>query len=132
MVRMEHTMETPIKSSTHRIIKAIYSREVLFAVPKEWELDDISVKWNDLFYKGDNEECPSFEFEEDYKYPNEVVEEVELDIEDYFDCESESECDTEREYCPYCSKKLTEKTFMYNKDCVCLKCHTEMKKMFEE
>jgi len=87
-VRMENTMETPIKSSTHKIINAVYTKDVVYAIPKEWELDDISIHYGDLYYKDNKQECKKVGLDIP-PIPQDIVEDDDFHIEEYFKCESD-------------------------------------------
>jgi hypothetical protein len=80
---------TTMNSETHKVITAtFFTPEYHYAVPIEWELKDIDVKWGRLYYKGEQKEVPMQESEVDLKYPTEINEN-EYDLEQFFDCEEE-------------------------------------------
>jgi len=85
-----------MNSETHKVIIATYSQEVLYAVPIDWDIKDIIIKYGELFYKEEKKDVPEKQLEVDYKYPNQF-EDWEVDIEDYFDCEEEEEDESEDE-----------------------------------
>ena len=58
-----------------------------FKVPKDWKLEDIDVTWGQLSYKGDDQEVPKYQGEEDVKYPVEVTERDDMDLSMFYDCE---------------------------------------------
>jgi DNA-directed RNA polymerase subunit RPC12/RpoP len=93
-----------MNSKTHKIITATYPKEFLYAVPIEWDIEEISIKYGTISYKGEEQDVPEEEYEGDYKYPDKI-EESELDLEDYFDCEEEEE-EEERYYCCDCGVEL--------------------------
>ena len=72
---------------THKIIAATYEpKKEMFCVPKDWNVDDIVIKWGVLYYKGEEVEgnCPVHVFEDIEKIPLEI--EDTDDYDDYFDC----------------------------------------------
>jgi hypothetical protein len=78
--------ETPkMNGETHKVIRAVYTTYQLFAVPKDWEMDDISVKYSTLYYK--DEVVGGVLPELDMKYADDLTEEDFEDYECYFDCE---------------------------------------------
>jgi len=84
-----------MNSNTHKIISAYYRKEALYAVPIEWDIEEISIKYGTIYYKGEEQDVPEEEYVGDYKYPDKI-EESELDLEDYFDCEEEEEEEEEK------------------------------------
>jgi len=85
-------MATKMNSKTHKVISATYTYEYLYAVPIDWDVKDITMRYGELFYKQEKKDVPKEEYEPDMKYPNQI-EDADVDIEDYFDCEEEEEED---------------------------------------
>tara|TARA_R110000822_G_scaffold78584_2_gene188283 strand:+ start:1105 stop:1335 length:231 start_codon:yes stop_codon:yes gene_type:complete len=76
-----------MNNTTHKVITATYTaRELVFAIPIDWKIEDIYVRYDNLYYKDVRQDIPVQEFEGDCKRPK--IEEEDLDeYEDYFDCE---------------------------------------------
>lgn len=75
-----------MNSETHKVIVATYCTEVVYAIPKDWKLDDLFVRWGKLYHKGEIVNVPMAEVELDSKFPQDL-EESSYDLEGYFDCE---------------------------------------------
>ena len=69
---------------------ASYTSEVYYKIPADWQLDDISIKWGQLFYQGELKKVPKCEFETDHKRPDEIIISNDEFL-DYFDCEEPEE-----------------------------------------
>lgn len=84
-------MASKMNNNTHKVIVAQYTTYQYWAVPIDWELDECSVKYDNLFYK---DHCLDGVRDEnvDYKYPDGDLREEELeDYSMFFDCEEEDE-----------------------------------------
>ena len=132
-----------MNSKTHKIITATYPKEFLYAVPIEWDIEEISIKYGTISYKGEEQDVPEEEYEGDYKYPDKI-EESELDLEDYFDCEEEEEedlckkcedincCTKDELICCMCCELL--KCDMFSQNCgkclkpMCMDCDNDERK----
>jgi hypothetical protein len=80
-----------MNSKTHKIISATYTTYTLYAVPIDWDVEDIYIKYGSLFYKQEEQyDVPNDTPEPDGKYPSRI-EEGEFDLEDYFDCDEDAE-----------------------------------------
>jgi hypothetical protein len=96
-----------MNSKTHKIISATYTSECLYAVPIDWDVEDIIIKYGNLFYKQEQKDVSKEEYEPDWKYPNQI-EDTDLDLEDYFECEEASDEEEEESdeevncLCPNC------------------------------
>ena len=117
-----------MNSKTNKIISATYTSEYLYAVPIDWEIEDIIIKYGNLYYKQEEQNVKKEEYEPDWKYPNQI-EDTDLDLEDYFECEEASEEEEERycdnEDCPYggyCYDEVKEK--FKGKPYICVGCST--------
>jgi len=113
-------MSTKMNSKTHKIITATYyPAERHFVVPIDWEIDDISIKYDHVYYKKEFQEAPVYEMETDEKYPEKIEEGDWEDLAGYFSCceseeEEEEECDDcegkcradETEKCDNCAVEL--------------------------
>jgi len=109
-----------MNSKTHKIITATYyPAERHFVVPIDWEIDDISIKYDHVYYKKEFQEAPVYEMETDEKYPEKIEEGDWEDLAGYFSCceseeEEEEECDDcegkcradETEKCDNCAVEL--------------------------
>lgn len=79
-------------------VTATYSLESTFMIPKAWKKEDYYIKWDRLFYKGEEMDYKIQDAEDDseaYKRPSNVTitENGEMfDCEYFFDCE---ECEQE-------------------------------------
>ena len=80
----------PIKSSTHKIIKATYIFDQLYAVPNSWSIDDIYIRYGTIYYKDvDVEKYIKVEEREgDREYPEKIQDDGN-ELDEYFDCEEE-------------------------------------------
>ena len=96
--------EPKMNSKTHKVISATYTNEWLYAVPIDWAVEDIIIKYGELFYKQEKKHVPHKEYEPDYKYPDQI-EDADVDIENYFDCEEEDSSSEEEEECDDCEGK---------------------------
>jgi hypothetical protein len=61
-------------------------------IPKAWNKEDYHIKWDTLYYKGEEMDFKIIDTEDDheaYKRPSdeEDLEEGDYDPDDYFDCE---------------------------------------------
>jgi hypothetical protein len=80
-----------MNSNTHKVITATYyPREVLYAVPIDWDVNDVKIRYREVYYKGELQYPPEFEVEYDDKIPNKITEE-DYELEQFFDCEDEDE-----------------------------------------
>mgnify|MGYP003669297851 FL=1 len=117
----------PIKSSTHKIIKATYIFDQLYAVPNSWSIDDIYIRYGTIYYKGVDVEkyIKEYECEGDRKYPEKIQDDEYFELDDYFDCEEEENgsylclsCEQEEEIpkCITCNKKNASIKDFYEED----------------
>lgn len=95
---LKGTLEGRIKMAlpskkTHKIILATYAREVLYAVPNDWEVEDIKIRDGILYLEEEAQDVPKFELD-----PERVPEKIEHadwepydEIDVWFDCEDEEE-----------------------------------------
>jgi hypothetical protein len=128
-------MSTKMNSKTHKIITATYyPAERQFVVPIDWDIEDISVKYDQVYYKKEFQEVPVYEMETDEKYPEKIEEGDWEDLAGYFSCceseeeeESSEEEQEEREYtieiqvcglgyCRYYDKEDRDKYVVYCKN----------------
>ena len=85
-----------MNSKTHKIVTAIYHPPIQhFVVPIDWDIKDINVKWDNIYYKSFiKKEIPSYT-EDDYEDENipQTIEEGDWkEVVNYFSCcESEEE-----------------------------------------
>ena len=71
---------TPINEKTHKIIMATYHpTQHFFAVPIDWNMSDVYVKYGTVYYKNEEVNVKNQLIEGDYKRPYEV------DVVDYDD-----------------------------------------------
>lgn len=75
-----------MNAETHKVIRAVYTHYQFFAVPKEWEMDEIGVKYNTLYYK-DEEVEGVLDADDGMKYPDDITEEDFDEYNDFFDCD---------------------------------------------
>jgi hypothetical protein len=79
------------KDETHKIVTAEYDGpDIMYCVPKDWDLEDIEVRWGIFYYKGVEQELPQRVIEPDGKRPKWIHIE-DYDVSDYFDCEDADE-----------------------------------------
>tara|TARA_R110000772_G_scaffold57985_1_gene131222 strand:+ start:194 stop:430 length:237 start_codon:yes stop_codon:yes gene_type:complete len=58
-----------------RVIEAVYQSETLYEIPDEWDIDDVNIKYGELYYKGVLQEgIKNVELEGDQKYPIKIME----------------------------------------------------------
>lgn len=81
----------PIKKETHMTLNAIYEpRLIYFIVPKHWNLDEIDVRYDIIYYKGVNvnDYLKRWDIEHESKFPEQII--VDDDggwMDEYYDCE---------------------------------------------
>jgi hypothetical protein len=63
----------------------------MYAVPIDWDVKDITIRYGRVFYKGTEVELKSVEIEGGMKYPSTIEETDEYDLEEYFECEEAEE-----------------------------------------
>lgn len=79
-------LKKQVSIETHKAIVATYSSisETIFAVPIEWKLEDVVIKYDCIYYKGIEQfHLQKVINESDKKYPADIIED---DLEIYFDC----------------------------------------------
>ena len=125
-----------MNSKTHKIITS--TTDTLYAVPIDWEVKDIKIKYGNLFYKQEEQyDVPNEEREPDDKYHNQI-EDFGGNLEDYFSCEEEEEDDwhtEEEEEKPICCVGCGQKgIFPENRDgdTMCVSCHSDGEEEEEE
>ena len=58
-----------------KVIEAVYETETLYEIPDEWDIDDVYIKYGQIYYKGVLQEgIKNVELESDQKYPSEIKE----------------------------------------------------------
>ena len=58
-----------------RVIEVTYQTETLYEIPKDWKLEDVYVKYGNLYYKGVLQcDVKSVDLESDMKYPMSIEE----------------------------------------------------------
>jgi len=73
-----------------KVIIATYETRAYFKVPKEWELEDIHMKWSNVYYKGEEVQVPLLEADDiDMKRPDKYEEDNIENYDGFFDCEDE-------------------------------------------
>ena len=88
-----------MNSETHKVIVARYSGpENLYAVPKDWDLEKVLIRYGVFYYDGEEVNPPKVEMDSDAKYPIEVDVSDDYDLDEYFDCEEEEEEEEEEEW----------------------------------
>ena len=76
--------------STHKIVKAVYAApERVFCVPKDWDLEDVEIIFDEFYYKGVKQDVPSVLQESDMKITYDVTDDLDNDIVAWFDCEAD-------------------------------------------
>ena len=108
-------MATKMNSKTHKVVVATYSAlYYLYAVPIDWDVKDITIRYGDVSYKGKEVEgIKNVEMEPYYKFPITIEETDDYELEEYFDCEEEEdECVSNPPYyCDGgCGKKMGEES----------------------
>jgi len=114
-------MASKMNSKTHKIISATYTSEYLYAVPIDWEIEDIIIKYGNLYYKQEEQNVKKEEYEPDWKYPNQI-EDTDLDLEDYFECE---EAEEQEKGCVKCGVEPRHNQTDEDGSYLCLKCEEE-------
>jgi hypothetical protein len=107
------TMATKMNSNTHKVVIAkYYPPKTIYAVPVDWDVEDITIRYGFVYYKGEEVQLESVELEGDTKYPKTIEESDDFDLEQYFDCEEEDECVSHPPYlCDGgCGKKMGEES----------------------
>ncbi len=126
---------TKMNSKTHKIITAFYyPPSQHFLVPIDWDVKDINVKWDDIYYKGFIKKgIPSYIADdcEDEKYPETIEEADWREMVNYFSCcESEEEDESEEEEeqekgCVKCGVEPRHNQTDEDGSYLCLKCEEE-------
>jgi len=82
----------------YKVVVALYEpAEHFFKIPAHWQLDDVFIKWGNLYYKDEEMNVPNQLNEPSYNRP------IDIDFKDYdavarfFLPESESETESETE-----------------------------------
>jgi len=76
------------KDKTHKIVTAEFAGpDVMYCVPKDWDLDDIQIRWGIFWYKGVEQDLPERVLEATSELPKRIYVEEDYDVSDYFDCE---------------------------------------------
>jgi hypothetical protein len=135
------TMASKMNRNTHKVISATYTNQYLYAVPIDWDVKDIIIKDGTLYYKQKEQDVPKEEYEPNYTYPNQIEDE-DVDIEDYFDCEEEEDlcekcedincCSKDELICCMCCELL--KCDMFSQNCgkclkpMCMNCDNDERK----
>jgi len=77
---------------SHKIVKAVYAApERVFCVPREWNLDDVEVLFDEFYYKGVKQDVPNVLWESEMKIVYDVTEDLDNDLIAWFDCEDAEE-----------------------------------------
>ena len=83
------TMAYKMNSNTHKLITAtLHPVEHHFAVPNDWDLEDITYESGILFYKGKKQYVPKVVDDGECKDLDELKEGIWMDLDVYFDCEN--------------------------------------------
>jgi hypothetical protein len=87
-----------MNTKTHKVFVATFVKKIAYAVPIDWDIDDVSIRYNDIYYKDEEQKdmpmydiCDDYEEGEPYKF-----EEEEDVLEEYFDCEEEETVDIDK------------------------------------
>jgi hypothetical protein len=105
-------MATKMNSNTHKVVVATYydAPDTIYAVPIDWNVDDIVIRYGTVYYKGEKVELESVEMKGDFKHPSTIEETDEYDLEEYFECEDECVSNPPY-YCDGgCGKKMGEES----------------------
>lgn len=78
-----------MNSDTHKVIVARYEGPIfIYAVPMDWNVADICIRYGGFYYKGKQvNPPPEVEFEGDHNEPPIIEESDDFDLETWFDCE---------------------------------------------
>ena len=89
-------MSTKMNSNTHKVIVARYNApETIYAVPIDWDLEKVCIRYGVFYYDGEKVYPPRVELETCGKFPMDIEETDELKLEEFFDCEEDSEEEAE-------------------------------------
>jgi len=84
------------KDETHKLVTAEYDGpDTMYCVPKDWDLEDIEVRWGIFYYKGIEQELPQLVLEPNGKRPKRIYVEEDYDVSHYFDCVGSDDEDSE-------------------------------------
>jgi len=73
-------------------VKAVYAPpERVFCVPKDWDLDDVDIIFDEFYYKGVKQDVPTVLWESEMKWTDGITEDLDNDLIDWFDCEDSDE-----------------------------------------
>jgi len=57
-----------------KVIEATYTQSTLYQVPDHWEVKDVFIKWDNVYYKGKLvEDLKQCEGNTDYKMPTDII-----------------------------------------------------------
>ena len=73
------------KKPRYKCVQATYTSYKILRVPVEWDAKDISMVWDNVFYK--DEEVAVEMHQDDYVKRPDKIEECDDDVENWFDCE---------------------------------------------
>ena len=81
-------MATKMNNETHKVVVATYyAHETIYAVPIDWNVKDITIRYGRVYYKGEQVELKSVEMEGDTKYPSTIEVSEWFDYDDHFEDE---------------------------------------------
>jgi hypothetical protein len=80
-----------MNSKTHKVVSVKFIKKIAYAVPIDWDCEELSTSYGDLYYKGEEVKNPKMVcIRDDYDDGEEEdFQENEYDLEEWFDCESE-------------------------------------------
>ncbi len=115
-----------MNSKTHKIITAtFYPVERHFVVPIDWNIEDISIKYDHVSYKEEFKEVPVYEMEGDEKYPEKIEEGDWEDLAGYFSCCESEEEEEQEKGCVKCGVRPRHNQTDEDGSYLCLTCEEE-------
>jgi len=82
-----------MNSNTHKVVSVTFIKKIVWAVPIDWDIEELSTSYGDLYYQGDEVKDPKLvqvrdDFDEGESYD---FVENEYDLEEWFSCDEEEE-----------------------------------------
>mgnify|MGYP003114358858 CR=1 FL=1 len=82
-----------MNSNTHKVVSVKFIKKIVYAVPIDWDVEELSTSYGDLYYQGEEVKEPKLvQVRDDFEdgEPDGFVEN-EYDLEDWFSCDEEEE-----------------------------------------
>ena len=82
-----------MNSKTHKVVSVQFIKKLAYAVPIDWDIEELSTSYGDLYYQGEEVKDPKMvQIRDDFDEGEaEDFVENEYDLEEWFSCEEEEE-----------------------------------------